>query len=192
MYRASASASTSTTTTTAATRDGSPPREGMLGGITIGSVPGIDGDWDRVIPAAGSGIRVVSFDLDDTIWRTSPTISDANDALASHLREAFGIDPGGERCEARMGTLFEQFPDRYAGGDLSRAAAEANSIGGEEGGEAGGVVVARNDGDEDLLSLERYGDQQLRRRVCPEFVADRAMILVLLEVILFYKTFNLS
>jgi hypothetical protein len=38
-----------------------------------------------------------------------------------------------------------------------------------------------------VLSLERYGDQQLRRRVCPEFVADRAMILMLLEVILFYK-----
>jgi len=38
-----------------------------------------------------------------------------------------------------------------------------------------------------LLSSERYGDQQLRRRACPEFVADRAMILMLLEVILFYK-----
>ena len=36
-----------------------------------------------------------------------------------------------------------------------------------------------------VLSLERYGDQQLRRRVCPEFVADRAMFLMLLEVILF-------
>jgi len=38
-----------------------------------------------------------------------------------------------------------------------------------------------------LLSFERYGDQQLRRRGYPEFVADRAMILMLLEVILFYK-----
>jgi len=38
-----------------------------------------------------------------------------------------------------------------------------------------------------VLSLERYGDQQLRRRACPEFVADRAMFLMLLEVILFYK-----
>ncbi len=37
-----------------------------------------------------------------------------------------------------------------------------------------------------LLSLERYGDQQLRRRACPEFVADRAMFLMLLEVILFH------
>ncbi len=40
---------------------------------------------------------------------------------------------------------------------------------------------------EGMLSLERYGDQQLRRRACSEFVADRAMILMLLEVILFYK-----
>ena len=30
-------------------------------------------------------------------------------------------------------------------------------------------------GDNEMLSLERYGDQQLRRRSCPEFVADRAM-----------------
>jgi len=37
-----------------------------------------------------------------------------------------------------------------------------------------------------MLSLERYGDQQLRRRACPEFVADWAMFLMLLEVILFY------
>ena len=32
-----------------------------------------------------------------------------------------------------------------------------------------------------LLSLKRYGDQQLRRRACPEFVADQAMFLMLLE-----------
>ena len=37
-----------------------------------------------------------------------------------------------------------------------------------------------------LLSLERCGDQQHRRRACSEFVADRAKVLML-EVILFYK-----
>jgi len=47
----------------------------------------------------------------------------------------------------------------------------------------GGGVLTREH--RDMLSLERYGDQQLRRRACPEFVADRAMILMLLEVILF-------
>ena len=41
--------------------------------------------------------------------------------------------------------------------------------------------------DNNMLSLERYGDQELRRRACPEFVADQAMILMLLEVILFFK-----
>ena len=46
--------------------------------------------------------------------------------------------------------------------------------------EWGGIIIAII-----LLSLERYGDQQLRRRACPEFVADRAMFLMLLEVILF-------
>jgi hypothetical protein len=39
--------------------------------------------------------------------------------------------------------------------------------------------------DNRVLSLERYGDQQHRRRTCPEFVADRAKVLML-EVILFY------
>jgi len=42
-----------------------------------------------------------------------------------------------------------------------------------------------NDDNDGMLSLERYGDQQHRRRACPEFVADRAMFLMLLEVILF-------
>jgi hypothetical protein len=37
-----------------------------------------------------------------------------------------------------------------------------------------------------MLSLGRYQDQQHRRRACPEFMADRAMVLML-EVILFYK-----
>ena len=37
------------------------------------------------------------------------------------------------------------------------------------------------------LSLGRYLDQQHRRKAGPEFVADRAMVLMLLEVILFYK-----
>ena len=41
-----------------------------------------------------------------------------------------------------------------------------------------------------MLSLERCGDQQHRRRACSEFVADRAKVLML-EVILFYK-FNFT
>ncbi len=48
-----------------------------------------------------------------------------------------------------------------------------------------GVPISLLQGKAVLLSLERYGDQQLRRRACPEFVADQAMFLMLLEVILF-------
>eukprot|EP00581_Thalassiosira_minuscula_P019859 CAMPEP_0183733200 /NCGR_PEP_ID=MMETSP0737-20130205/40454_1 /TAXON_ID=385413 /ORGANISM="Thalassiosira miniscula, Strain CCMP1093" /LENGTH=685 /DNA_ID=CAMNT_0025966403 /DNA_START=26 /DNA_END=2083 /DNA_ORIENTATION=+ len=63
-----------------------------------------------------SDIRVVTFDLDNTIWKTSATISDANDVLANHLKETFKVE---ERSEKRMGQLFKQFPDRYAGVDFS-------------------------------------------------------------------------
>lgn len=64
-------------------------------------------------PALGSTrseIRVVSFDLDNTIWKTGATITDANDALATHLHEKFRIV---ERSEKFMGQLFKQFPNRY-------------------------------------------------------------------------------
>lgn len=64
-----------------------------------------------------SEIRVVSFDLDNTIWKTGATITDANDALATHLHEKFGIV---ERSEKFMGQLFKQFPNRYAGIDFSQ------------------------------------------------------------------------
>lgn len=87
---------------------------------TIESVPGNFNDDQTSTEALGSTrseIRVVSFDLDDTIWKTSATISDANDALFAHLHEAFGIE---ERSEKLMGQLFRQHPDRYAGIDFLR------------------------------------------------------------------------
>ncbi|KAL9183375.1 hypothetical protein ACHAXT_005162, partial [Thalassiosira profunda] len=77
-------------------------------------------DDPQTSPTA-SEIRVVTFDLDNTVWKTGATISDANDALATHLMEAFGVE---ERSEKRMGKLFKQFSDRYAGIDF----AEGNSI----------------------------------------------------------------
>lgn len=66
------------------------------------------------LESSRSEIRVITFDLDNTIWKTSETISDANDALASHLFHEFGIK---ERSENRMGQLFRQYPERYAGVD---------------------------------------------------------------------------
>ena len=35
--------------------------------------------------ATKAPIRVVTFDLDNTLWKTWPTISAANDALADYL-----------------------------------------------------------------------------------------------------------
>jgi len=72
--------------------------------------------------AMKSEIRVVTFDLDNTIWKTSATISDANDALSEYLRGTFGID---ERSEKRMGKLFQAFPDRYAGIDFAEGGSSA-------------------------------------------------------------------
>jgi len=63
-----------------------------------------------------SDIRVVTFDLDNTIWKTSATLTDANDALSNHLKETFNIE---ERSEKWMGQHFKQFPDRYAGVDFA-------------------------------------------------------------------------
>ncbi|KAL3778237.1 hypothetical protein ACHAW5_006781 [Stephanodiscus triporus] len=74
-----------------------------------------DAEYTVALDSTRSEIRVVSFDLDDTIWKTSVTISDANDALAYHLFEAFGIE---ERSEKLMGRLFRQYPNRYAGIDF--------------------------------------------------------------------------
>ena len=67
-----------------------------------------------------SEIRVITFDLDNTIWKTMPTISDANDSLSSHLLKKFGIQ---DRSEKIMGQLFKENPDRYAGVDHNIAIA---------------------------------------------------------------------
>jgi len=73
-----------------------------------------------------SEIRVVSFDLDNTIWKTGATITDANDALATHLHEKFGIV---ERSEKFMGQLFKQLPNRYAGIDFSQVESPNEDVG---------------------------------------------------------------
>lgn len=53
-----------------------------------------------------SQVRVVSFDLDNTLWRTSPTIAAANDALADFLRDRCNLVPP-KRVEKVMGELFQ-------------------------------------------------------------------------------------
>jgi FMN phosphatase YigB (HAD superfamily) len=61
--------------------------------------------------SAKSEVRVVTFDLDNTIWRTSNVISSANDALASHL-ESMNIHAP-IRVEKIMGELFQGNKAKY-------------------------------------------------------------------------------
>lgn len=56
-------------------------------------------------------MRVVTFDLDNTIWKTSAVIGSANDALADHLDE-IGIETT-VRIEKIMGTLFKRNKEKY-------------------------------------------------------------------------------
>ena len=68
-----------------------------------------------------SQVRVVSFDLDNTVWKTGPTIQAANDALASYLEMQGIVQP--ERVEVVMGQLFRQSKSTYApfGGEDANA-----------------------------------------------------------------------
>jgi FMN phosphatase YigB (HAD superfamily) len=56
-------------------------------------------------------VRVITFDLDNTLWKTSAVISSANDALAAHL-ETRGIHAP-IRVEKIMGTLFKDNKSKY-------------------------------------------------------------------------------
>ena len=68
-----------------------------------------------------SEVRVVSFDLDNTVWKTGPTIQAANDVLASYLEKQRIEQP--ERVETVMGRLFRQSKLTYAplGGEDPKA-----------------------------------------------------------------------
>mmetsp|Transcript_5116 Transcript_5116/g.7784 ORF Transcript_5116/g.7784 Transcript_5116/m.7784 type:complete len:480 (-) Transcript_5116:36-1475(-) len=57
-------------------------------------------------------VRVVTFDLDNTLWKTGATISAANDALAAFLEEEGIAQP--ERVEKIMGKLFQAEKERYS------------------------------------------------------------------------------
>ena len=86
-------------------------------------------DWNRserssVLPAYE--IRVVSFDLDNTLWNTSATIDAANDVLAQHMKEqlfqSFHITTQHDiRVEKVMGTLFTANRTKYAPVEGERA-----------------------------------------------------------------------
>jgi FMN hydrolase / 5-amino-6-(5-phospho-D-ribitylamino)uracil phosphatase len=59
-----------------------------------------------------SQVRVITFDLDDTIWKTGSTIASANEVLAAHLT-SLGIEQP-KRVEVVMGELFRADKKRYA------------------------------------------------------------------------------
>ncbi len=59
-----------------------------------------------------SEIKIITFDLDNTLWKTSETITHANTVLFEQLQANYGIDT---RSEVEMGKLFKEFPDRYCG-----------------------------------------------------------------------------
>ena len=59
-----------------------------------------------------SEVRVITFDLDNTLYLTSGCISAANDALASHLDADNIVQP--KRVEKIMGELFQSNKSRYS------------------------------------------------------------------------------
>lgn len=66
-----------------------------------------------------SEVRVVSFDLDNTLWNTAATISAANDGLAAFLDEHSIVQP--RRVEQIMGDLFKSQKERYCPVDTASA-----------------------------------------------------------------------
>jgi len=61
--------------------------------------------------ASRSELRVVTFDLDNTLWKTGAVISAANNALSSFLEERGVATP--VRTEVVMGDLFKKDKARY-------------------------------------------------------------------------------
>jgi FMN phosphatase YigB (HAD superfamily) len=68
-----------------------------------------------------SEIRVVTFDLDNTLWNTAGCIDAANNALAAHLDADNILQP--KRVEKIMGELFKTSKSRYCPLDAENAKA---------------------------------------------------------------------
>jgi len=68
-------------------------------------------------PTIKAPVRVVTFDLDNTLWKTGPTISAANDALADYLSTKRNDNDDElkipRRIEKVMGDLFHADRRRY-------------------------------------------------------------------------------
>ena len=69
---------------------------------------------DQPIEPTASDIRVITFDLDNTLWKTGPTISYANQVLNDHVH-SMGVTG---LVEVEMGRIFEANKQLYAGGNF--------------------------------------------------------------------------
>lgn len=71
-----------------------------------------DGEAVEEYYVSASEVRVVSFDLDNCLWKTGATISAANDALAEFLSENNVTQL--VRVEKVMGELFQESKEKYS------------------------------------------------------------------------------
>ena len=74
-------------------------------------------------------VRVITFDLDNTLWNTSATIAAANDVLATFVNEKLGSDTAVNgtaatvRVEKIMGTLYNKNKAKYSPIEMEQAKA---------------------------------------------------------------------
>ena len=66
-------------------------------------------------------MKVVTFDLDNTLWKTGEVISAANDALAYYLESCEEVSVIPKRIEVIMNELFQQNRQKYAPKDPENA-----------------------------------------------------------------------
>eukprot|EP00984_Skeletonema_dohrnii_P023823 scaffold12923_cov127-Skeletonema_dohrnii-CCMP3373.AAC.1 len=88
-----------------------------------------------------SEIKIITFDLDNTLWKTSETITHANTCLFELLHSKFGIEI---RSEVEMGKLFRELPDRYCGLLDDESGEETSGGNGNNSGEEGSDVDYAN------------------------------------------------
>lgn len=78
-------------------------------------------DDNAVDDTSFAPVRVITFDLDNTLWKTSPTIADANTILNQYMQEKVqSLLPSSnnntykiERVEHYMKLLFQENPSKY-------------------------------------------------------------------------------
>ena len=97
---------------------GEEARQQQIYAMQTGQIPGTSfSSSEDFAPSIQSPVRVITFDLDNTLWKTGPTIGAANDALAEFLSTK-SKDDGTElqiptRVEKIMGELFKADRRKY-------------------------------------------------------------------------------